>query len=706
MGACKKEAISIFKGDSKGGRMNREEARRYIIEHGREYLTKDRSGRGFVCPVCKGGSKEHGTGITTKDEVHFTCWAGCFTHADIIDIIGKERKLADEDYNAKLQAAADAFGITIDNSPFHDLAKVHQKKATTGAKAGSKDGEAEPDYTDFFLQANRDIGKTDYHRGLSLETLNRFKIGYVESWKHPKAPQAPASPRLIIPTSKSSYLARDTRAELTDQQKQYSKSKVGKVRIFNGQALYSASKPIFIVEGEIDALSIIDVGGEAIGLGSAGNARALLSILEAKRPEQPLILALDNDEAGKKADKELAEGLERLKLPFYRLDVAAPHKDANEALMKDRESFRTAVAKAENIEEEAQEAEREALEIESAFHGVSSFLENIEKDMRNPPEYAPTGFDELDALLDGGLYPGLYIAGALSSLGKTTFCLQIADNMAAAGRDVLVFSLEMARKELIAKSLSRLSFTLCMEQGISTRNAKTTRGILSPTLYNRYKPEELELIFEAAGSYQAYAKHIYITEGMGDVGVNEIRERVQKQIRITGKPPVVVIDYLQILSPADMKATDKQNTDRAVTELKRISRDYNIPVIAISSFNRDNYNAPVNLASFKESGAIEYSSDVLIGLQYYGMDYQGGESEGARVKRIRELKEQAIKDGRAGKAQTIQAKVLKNRNGSKGDVVFKFWPMFNFFETAEGAAAGDDDGGDWSRAGSSFGGDE
>ena len=64
--------------------------------------------------------------------------------------------------------------------------------------------EAEPDYTSFFLQANRDIAKTSYHRGLTLETLNRFKLGDVESWTHPKAPQAPPSPRLIIPTSKHS----------------------------------------------------------------------------------------------------------------------------------------------------------------------------------------------------------------------------------------------------------------------------------------------------------------------------------------------------------------------------------------------------------------------------------------------------------------------------------------------------------------------
>ena len=48
-----------------------------------------------------------------------------------------------------------------------------------------------------------------------------------------------------------------------------------------------------------------------------------------------------------------------------------------------------------------------------------------------------------------------------------------------------------------------------------------------------------------------------------------------------------------------------------------------MPVLGISSFNRDNYNNPVGMQSFKESGAIEYSSDVLIGLQFKGVGESG-----------------------------------------------------------------------------------
>ena len=417
--------------------MNREEAKQYIQERAKEYLQPDNSKKGFICPICGSGSGKNGTGITTKDGIHFTCWAGCFSNADIIDIIGQEQNISD--YNGKLQAAAKEFSITIESgyhrsTPQEDFAPIaknqnqprneqitqHNIHNNTYTIEQAQE-QAEPDYTAFFLQAAENIDKTGYHRGLTAATLSRFKLGYVENWTHPKAPQVPPSPRLIIPTSKHSYLARDTRTELTPEQQKYSKSKVGKVRIFNSRALTEAQKPIFIVEGELDALSIIDVGGEAVALGSTANKRALLTMLESQKPSQPLIIAMDNDEAGSKANKELTEGIERLRIPFYRLDIAQPHKDANEALNADREGFRATVEQAENIEAETLEAEREQLKREAVLYSLQDFLKNIEESKR--AAFIPTGFSSLDSLLDGGLYSGLYVVGAISSLGKTTFCL-------------------------------------------------------------------------------------------------------------------------------------------------------------------------------------------------------------------------------------------------------------------------------------------
>jgi replicative DNA helicase len=123
---------------------------------------------------------------------------------------------------------------------------------------------------------------------------------------------------------------------------------------------------------------------------------------------------------------------------------------------------------------------------------------------------------------------------------------------------------------------------------------------------------------------------------------------------------------LQILAPADPRATDKQNADRAVTELKRISRDYKTPVIAISSFNRDNYSTVANMAAFKESGAIEYSSDVLLALQLEGVGVKGSDFNVDTAK-------QAI-------PRKVELCILKNRNGQTGaKIPFEYDARFNVF---------------------------
>lgn len=309
----------------------------------------------------------------------------------------------------------------------------------------------------------------------------------------------------------------------------------------------------------------------------------------------------------------------------------------------------------------------------SAAHHINALMGEIAASADTPA--TPTGFTGLDEALDGGLYEGLYVIGAISSLGKTTFIMQVADQIAQRGHDVLVFSLEMSRFELMAKSISRLTLENCNG---STGNAKTTRGILAGARRKHYNAEEKALINRSMSDYAEYAQNIYIHEGIGTIGAEQIKEQAKKHIEHTGHRPVVIVDYLQIISPVDMRASDKQNTDRAVLELKRLSRDKKIPVIAVSSFNRDNYTAPVNLASFKESGAIEYSSDILLGLQLAGMD-ELSQSEGKRADTIR-----SIEQMKAAEPRKAQLKILKNRNGKIGiSLYYDYYPMFNMFrETA------------------------
>ena len=659
--------------------MERQDAREQLKGYLRNYVEsvtqKSKGANLYVCPLCGSGTGKSGTGaFSIKNGTSWKCFS-CNAGGDIFDLYGAINGTAD--HNEQLKGLSELYGIQVasyrstaqeDFSPeYQNHAKSEQytHNSIHTSVYTQADTPQQTDYTDFFLQAHKAVEQTDYwkRRGLSKETVDRFKLGYVAEWRHPKAPKAPTSPRLIIPTSPYSYLARDTRETIPEEQRAYSKSKVGSIQLFNKRALQTATKPIFIVEGELDALSIIEVGGEAVALGTTTKSKALIELLKAQAPSQALIIALDNDEAGQRASRELTEGLQGLNIPCYSFNPCGQYKDANEALQRDREALTIAVEEAEHLQDEEAQAQKEAYLKNSTAHYLQSFVNGIADSVDTP--YIPTGFKKLDSVLDGGLYEGLYIVGAISSLGKTTIITQIADQIAQAGTDVLIFSLEMARAEIMAKSISRHTLQSVLATGGDIRNAKTARGITTGKRYIDYSQTERDLINSSIMEYSKYAQNIYISEGVGDIGAEQIRETVQKHILYTGKTPVVIIDYLQILAPYSERATDKQNTDKAVMELKRISRDYKTPVIGISSFNRANYKEAVTMEAFEESGAIEYSSDILIGLQLKGAGKKDFDANEAKRKDPRE----------------IELVILKNRNGRTGDSLsFNFYPLFNYFE--------------------------
>lgn len=640
-----------------------EVAKEYLVSYV-ETLT-DHSAKGnrkaYVCPLCGSGTGRNKTGAftITPDGLSWKCFA-CDRGGDTLDLIGYVEDI--NDYSTKVTRAGELFNLDIEEPT------EYQKQDRTAHNTDTQtnmhtDTKTETNYIDLYKQANENIHATNYpkKRGLSKAILDRFKIGYVENWKHPNAPEnVTGSPRLIIPVTPTSYLARDTRENIPDYQKAYAKAKVGSSDMFNARAFIDyLDKPIFIVEGEIDALSIMEVGGVAVGLGSTSNYKKLAGLVKDKQLERPLILALDNDSRGRKTQEELGKLLQAQKTP-YTIAVLTDQdaKDPNEMLVKNRETFK---ARVEEAIKNAKDDKEKYLET-STDNYIQDFLDGIADSVNTP--CISTGFPMLDKVLDGGLYEGLYIVGAISSLGKTTLVTQIADQVASKGHDVLIFSLEMARSEIMAKSISRHTIMEVLQTGEDTKNAKTVRGVTSGNRYEKYSNTEKELIKNAVQTYSGYAKHIYITEGIGDLGAQQIRETVEKHTRYTGNTPLVIVDYLQILTPYNERATDKQNTDKAVMELKRISRDFKTPVIGISSFNRDNYNNAVSMQAFKESGAIEYSSDVLIGLQLKGAGDKGFDPTEAKKKNPRE----------------VELVILKNRNGQTGaKVPFEFYPMFNYF---------------------------
>ena len=636
----------------------------------------------YVCPICGSGTGPKRTGISTRDGgEHWTCWTGCFTNADIIDIIGLEHGYPlhsggnDPDFIKKLELAAWELDVPF-SADQNSQQPAKQQKADRNTAAEKPAPQPAVDYRSYYAECVERLPQTAYRRGFSLEALKKYRVGFDPAWTHPKRPQDKPTPRLIIPITDNCYIARYAGSGEVE----YPKMITGQIRglFWNAGAIRTAEQPIFIVEGAIDAMSIMESGGTAVALNSTNAVDRFLAFLKQEQPSQPLIIALDNDltkdqggsGAGQAAALKLHKGLSDLGIVHTEAVISGDQKDANELFMKDPEALKRNVQEA--MQAAADQADQEQAEEEkyyqlSAGSCLQDFMNGISERANTRP--IPTGFPELDKFFDGGLWEGFYVIGAISSLGKTSFCLQMFDQIAAAGQDVLIFSLEMSRYELISRSISRETAIISLESADGDiRNAKSSRGITAGHKYRFYTEAERNLINAAILKYSGYADHVYISEGIGDIGVAEIRASVDRHIRITGNRPVVLVDYLQILAPADIRGTDKQNTDKAVMELKRISRDYKIPVVAVSSFNRDNYDNVVSMRAFKESGSVEYSCDVLLGMQFRGAGAKGFDADAAAAKEPRE----------------IELKILKNRNGprTKTPILYEYYPVYNLFAEA------------------------
>lgn len=355
------------------------------------------------------------------------------------------------------------------------------------------------------------------------------------------------------------------------------------------------------------------------------------------------------------------------------------------------------------FEELSPEEQAETLKAYQELTDNKTALDDLQADIdarrQGYGEVWATGFTELDKKLDGGLMgEQLIFLGAISSLGKTSFALQIATQIAEQGKDVLIFSLEMSKNELNAKTISRYTYQLTEKDKLSQKYRLTTRDILSGKIGNivfgEPQDEQGKVYAAALDATKKIAGNTRIFVGENDVDVDKVREIVDVHIRATNKRPFVVLDYLQILQPSDeAKTTDKRLlTDYDVTRLKVLSRDFHIPVLVISAFNRTSYLEPVSMGSFRESSGIEYSSDILLAMQYDGMDYQKHwfttqtgkkkkvfESSQDHNTRVRELLDKMDRDGATGSALPIELKVLKNRNGSKGSLYFDFLPAYNYY---------------------------
>lgn len=296
---------------------------------------------------------------------------------------------------------------------------------------------------------------------------------------------------------------------------------------------------------------------------------------------------------------------------------------------------------------------------------INTYLEaNFIKDIKRFIGFKDrkTGFENLDKQC-GGLYPGLYVIGAISSLGKTTFVHQLGDQLAAAGDHVLFFSLEQNRLEMVTKSLSRITARHNKNTAVSAiniRSGKLTKEVIA-----------------AAEEYNAIADRVSIVECNFNTNINFILSYTRAYMAANpGVKPIVIVDYLQIIPPTDPRQSDKEKVDHIVRGLKKLQSDNDLVIFVVSSINRANYLSPIDFESFKESGGIEYTADVVWGLQLQILN-DDLFNKPTEIKQKREK----VREAKKANPRKIELLCLKNRYGvSSYSCGFIYTPQFDLFE--------------------------
>jgi len=245
-----------------------------------------------------------------------------------------------------------------------------------------------------------------------------------------------------------------------------------------------------------------------------------------------------------------------------------------------------------------------------------------------------TGFCYLDELLHG-LKPGLFVLAAPPSAGKTTFLKQIADQVAENNKiPVLFFSYEQSADELRMKTLARIS---------EIENDKLRRFASAV----KTEPYIAGKVTDAAEKYHKYSSLITIIEAGREHTTEAIRLIAQEQKHKTGHPPLIVIDYLQIVPSKDRAADKRLEIDYLISDLRRMARDLDSPIITASAVSRRSYGqreAP-QIDAFKESGGIEFGADIAA-------VFKVNREDGAR--------------------RSMELYILKNRNGRRGIIPFTY----------------------------------
>ncbi|WP_078666562.1 MULTISPECIES: replicative DNA helicase [Carboxydocella] len=255
----------------------------------------------------------------------------------------------------------------------------------------------------------------------------------------------------------------------------------------------------------------------------------------------------------------------------------------------------------------------------------------------------PTGFIDLDRLTSGLQPSDLIIVAARPAMGKTSFCLNIAQHAAIkAGIPVAIFSLEMSREQLVQRML-------CSEAMVDQHRLRT--GQLTEQDWPR--------LVRAVGP-MAQAP-IFIDDTVG-ISVLEMRAKCRR-LKAEHGLGLVIIDYLQLMQGSRRSESRQQEISEISRALKGLARELNVPVIALSQLSRaveQTHDKRPNLSHLRESGAIEQDADIVSFI--YREEYYNPDTE------------------KKGIAEII---IAKHRNGPVGSVELGFLNEFTKFVNLE-----------------------
>lgn len=341
-----------------------------------------------------------------------------------------------------------------------------------------------------------------------------------------------------------------------------------------------------------------------------------------------------------------------------------------------------------------QNLEEASLEATDETDKISDYLEtSFEEELKELAKVnVKTGFKRLDFLFNNRIYPGLYVLGAISSLGKTTFYAQIADQIAQQKIPVLYFSIEQSQLEIVSKSLSRHIRDVHNKSIPSIRirsnwypnmdeKASPTYVGKNGDIKNVFEPEDIKYINEAYEWYKReVAPYMQVSGSNFSCTISTIKSKIKAIVTKNrdGQKPVIFIDYLQIVQPEkDFRGTEKQQLDYVMTELERLSKQLQITIFAISSINRISYTQPISFESFKASGSVEYSADVILAMDLNVINTINETTDKTEAHNILDSAKSKI-------PREIQLKVLKNRYGRTGQsTCFRYYPDADYFENVD-----------------------